>query len=102
MNVSFWYSLLEVSTNISVPIAGPPPVLKPIKLKAKFALSLPKSRLRRVIPAGNPWQFHSVFPACDQGGIYLGGRVYLKFVSTILGLVGLRNDLVGREGLPGP
>lgn len=40
--------------NTSVPIAGLPPVLKPIRLKAKFASSLLKFRLGLVLPDGNP------------------------------------------------
>jgi hypothetical protein len=35
--------------NTSVPIAGLPPVLKPIRLKAKFASSLLKFRLHRFL-----------------------------------------------------
>ena len=53
--------------NISVLIAGLPPVLKPIRLKAKFASSLLKLRLGLVLPGGESSEYYSSIPKTKFG-----------------------------------
>jgi hypothetical protein len=62
-NASFSCSPVGISTNISAPSAAPPPVLKPIKLKAKSVSLLRKFRLRGCIfPAEDFLHNGSVMP----------------------------------------